>query len=155
MSDPLSTIVRVVPVIELRDSYVSEPIEGASGHVYSRISKRHPDTARRSYCFPHPALETEETIQRWLADWPRARYDIFEASRALKPAGVEFVVQVRDGDKWVTVEARKGLEFEVLNAVSTSGRSAGSCPAHIGSNPITATSSAPRKRGRPPTKKAA
>ena len=93
--------VRVIPLIEIEDSYVSEFVEGASGVIYRR-TKQHPEARRCSQIFPHPDLETEEVIEKWLADWPKARFDIFALSRRCACLAVDFLLQERQGDAWVS-----------------------------------------------------
>jgi hypothetical protein len=149
-SDSPCIRIRIIPVVELQGAFVSEPIEGASGALYARASKRHPDPDRRCQVFPHPDLESEETIQHWLADWPKARFDVFDPQRPLSPAGVEFMVQVREAGRWITLDgagaAAHALEFSI--AAKTNGQSAGSCPAQAGSIPAAAILPiSPKKEG--------
>lgn len=92
---------RVIPLIEIEDSYVSEFVEGASGVIYGR-TKQHPEARRCSQIFPHPALETEEVIEKWLKCWPKARFDIFALSRRCACLGVDYVLQEKLGDAWVS-----------------------------------------------------
>ena len=85
--------MRVIPIVEFQDCDVSQIVEGASGTIYSRYTKRHPDATRRSHVFPHPDLEDEPTIQAWLKAWPKARFDIFALNRRFGGVGVDFVLQ--------------------------------------------------------------
>lgn len=101
MMRAMQTMVRVIPLIEFPDSSSNEWVEGLSSHQYGR-TKACPEPGRRSQVFPHPDLETEETIQRWLGEFERARFDVFALRRLYGNAGVDVVVQVHDGTKWVT-----------------------------------------------------
>lgn len=93
--------IRVIPLIEIEDTCVSEFVEGASGKVYGH-TKQHPEARRCSQVFPHPALEKEEVIQAWLTHWPRARFDIFALVRRCASIGVDYLVQVQRDGVWIT-----------------------------------------------------
>jgi len=81
---------RVIPVLHFPESGVSQPVEGAGyGSPYG-WTKKHPTEA--GYVFPHPDLETPEVIEKWLAAWPKARFDIFGAMRRFDFPIPDFVV---------------------------------------------------------------
>ncbi len=103
--------LRVIPLIEIEDSYVSEFVEGASGTIYGR-TKQHPEARRCSQIFPHPALESEEVIEKWLRDWPKARFDIFALVRRFASVGVDYLLQERHDGVWVSRPWSEVYEFD-------------------------------------------